>query len=41
VEAVGSPEGLLNSVAETAGRAAAKVVGVLENLTGTSRKRSR
>jgi hypothetical protein len=33
--------GLLNSVAETAGRAAAKVVSALENLTGASRKHSR
>jgi hypothetical protein len=40
-EAVGSPETLLNSVAETAGRAAAKVVSVFESLTGASRKRRR
>jgi len=30
---------VLNSVAETAGRAAAKVVNIFEGLTGASRKR--
>jgi hypothetical protein len=38
-EAVGSQTNLLNSVAETAGRAAAKVVNVIESLTGAGRKR--
>jgi hypothetical protein len=39
--AVGSDANLLNSVAETAGRAAARVVGVIETLTGSGRKRKR
>jgi hypothetical protein len=37
--AVGNESNLLNTVAETAGRAAARVVGVIGSLTGTSRKR--
>ena len=32
---------MLNTVAETAGRVAARVVGTIESLTGGGRKRSR
>ncbi|PYT03267.1 MAG: hypothetical protein DMF65_04480, partial [Acidobacteria bacterium] len=34
-------EDVLTSVAETAGRVTARVVGVIENLTGARRKRTR